>query len=183
MSSMRDDHEPAVADRRTVLTALGAIAGGAALMAGTAPARAAGAEANIAIVRSIYDAFFRGDVPAILAALHPDVAWEPGYAHNGDIPWLRSGSGHEHVVAFFTTLQGFGVNRFEVLEVMGAGSHVAAIVNLDFTWKATGRQIVEPSEVHLWRFGDDGLVRSLRHASDTRQHARALQPMEAFGQG
>ena len=47
---------------------------------------------NLEAVRSVYDAFARGDVPAVLAVLGPDVSWTEaeGFPYGG--VWnLRNG--------------------------------------------------------------------------------------------
>lgn len=52
---------------------------------------------DVDIVREGYEAFGRGDVPAVLAMLDPDIEWvEPaGY------PWGRTYRGHDEVVGLF----------------------------------------------------------------------------------
>lgn len=45
-----------------------------------------GAVSHIGIVQGIYQAFGRGDVPAILAQLAPNVEWEYGI-NSTDVPW------------------------------------------------------------------------------------------------
>jgi ketosteroid isomerase-like protein len=131
------------------------------------------AATNVASVRAIYEAFGRGDIPAILARLRPDVEWEVGYEHNGDVPWLKSGRGRDHVKSFFATAgSGFTFHRFEVVDVIGGGPWVVGICSLEATWKPTGRTLVEAGELHLWRFDEAGMVASMRHVADTRQHAR-----------
>jgi uncharacterized protein len=130
-----------------------------------------GTQHNIETVRGIYAAFGKGDVGAILAKISPDVEWEPGYG-NDDVPWLRSGHGTAAAVRFFETLRGFDVKRFDVLSIAGEGDWVVGLVHIELTWRETGRTIVEPCEPHVWRFDKDGKVVMMRHAADTRQHAR-----------
>lgn len=127
---------------------------------------------NIETIQNIYAAFGRGDVPAILARLAEDVDWEPGYDHNGDIPWLASGRGHAHVGGFFQALRALEFKRFEVLGVMGSGPWVVALTSVELVHKASGRVLVEACEPHVWKFDDAGSVVSMRHAADTRAHAR-----------
>ena len=54
---------------------------------------------NVAILREGYEAFGRGDIPAVLAVFDPAIEWtEPeGY------PWGRTYRGHEEVVGLFGT--------------------------------------------------------------------------------
>lgn len=126
---------------------------------------------NIATVKTIYEAFGKGDVPTILAQLADDVLWEAGY-EQPDVPWLRGGVGKPAAVGFFEALRGFDVKKFDVLSVMGEGAWVVGLVDLELVWRANGRALVEPCEPHVWRFDDAGRVVSMRHAADTRRHAR-----------
>ncbi|MDX6645228.1 MAG: uncharacterized protein QOK40_955 [Miltoncostaeaceae bacterium] len=54
---------------------------------------------DVAILRAGYEAFARGDVPAVLEVFHPEIEWtEPeGY------PWGGTYRGHEEVVGLFRT--------------------------------------------------------------------------------
>lgn len=131
------------------------------------------AAANATAVRSIYAAFATGDVPAILGKLSEDVEWEFGYPHNDDIPWLKSGRGRDQVGRFFRSIAGFRFDRFDVLAILPGDEWVVGLIALDITWTATGGRIIEPCEPQVWRFDESGLVSSIRHAVDTRQHARA----------
>jgi hypothetical protein len=148
----------------------------AASRAAALPVRAGSrAAANAEAVAAIFAAFGKGDVPAILARLHEDVEWEFGYAHNSDIPWLTSGRGHDHVARFFQSLAGFRFDRFDVIDILSSDEWAVGLVALDTTWTATGGRIVEACEAVVWRFDATGLITAVRHAVDTRQHARALQ--------
>lgn len=184
MSNHTSQQEAPRLDRRSMLGGIAVAATGAGLLAATGPARAAGEDsrtaANLATVGRIYEAFGKGDVPTVLAALDDGIAWEAGYGHNSDIPWLRSGTGIATVGAFFETLRSFTFNRFEVLTMAASGDWVIVLTAVDLTWNPTGRRIVEACEPHVWRFGADGKAISLRHASDTRQHAQALQPLPDY---
>ena len=130
-------------------------------------------EANIETVKAIYAAFASGDVASILARLDDHVEWEPGYPHNDDIPWIKSGRGTAHVGAFFASLQVLEFTKFEVLAVMGEGPWVVALAALDAVHKPSGRSFSEPCEPHVWKFNAAGKVVSMRHAADTRAQARA----------
>lgn len=128
-------------------------------------------EANIEIVKGIYAAFAKGDGPAVLARIAENVDWEPGYSHNSDIPWLKSGRGKGHVAGFLGELQRFEFKQFDIISVMGDGPWVVALAALHLVDKKSGRAVIEPCEPHVWRLGR-GLVVAMRHAADTRSHAR-----------
>jgi ketosteroid isomerase-like protein len=124
---------------------------------------------NIETVRKIYEAFSRGDVPAIVERLSDDVSWEFGGSVQ-DIPWLEPGRGRQHAARFFGTLQGFDFNKFEILSVMGDGDWVVGLAEVDLTWRATGTHVREACEPHVWKFDAAGRVIAFRHAADTHQH-------------
>ncbi|MCG3171981.1 MAG: hypothetical protein GMKNLPBB_00122 [Myxococcota bacterium] len=125
---------------------------------------------NLRTMQEIYMAFGSGDIPAVLAKLSPDVDWEWGYPHNDDIPWLKHGRGVEHVGKFFQHASNFEIRDFSILTMMANEEWGIALISLEFLWKPTGKLLVEPCEPHIWRFGPDGKVISMRHGADTRQH-------------
>jgi ketosteroid isomerase-like protein len=128
---------------------------------------------NLEIVKQIYADFGAGNVPGILARLRDDVAWEHEGSGHG-VPWLLPGKGKAHVGRFFASLVALEFKRFEVVAVLGEGDLVVAIVSSELVVKATGKRIVEPGEVHCWRFDGEGRVKAFGHVVDTHQHLMAL---------
>jgi len=126
---------------------------------------------HLQTVQAIYEAFGRGDIPAILERLHEDVEWEHDAPDHG-IPWLKPGRGRAHVVRFFETLGGIEFHGFEPLNLLSGGDQVAGIIRLDATWRPTGERLRD-IEVHLWSFDAQGRVVRFRHIVDTLAHARA----------
>ena len=121
-------------------------------------------------VQAIYEAFGRGDVPAILDHLADDVAWDqdaPGYG----IPIYEPGVGKEHARRFFEAMQGLELLRFEPTNFLTGGTQVAVPINVEVKVKSTGKT-VEALEIHLWSFGDDGKVSRFFHCID--RHAFVL---------
>jgi ketosteroid isomerase-like protein len=129
---------------------------------------------NVATVKAIYQAFGKGDVPAILEQLTPDVAWDPDGVDHG-IPWLTPRRGRDGVAAFFASLTALEFEDFQVVHVVGDETLVAAVVAVSARVKATGRSFRDTAEVHLWRFDAQGRVTSMRHAVDTHQHVIATR--------
>lgn len=125
-------------------------------------------------VQSIYAAFGRGDIPAILATMAEDVDWEYN-AFPNPVPWLQPRRGRAGVQAFFEALAALEFNQFEPRHFLAEGPLVVALCDVTLTVKATGKQIVEPEEVHIWHFDDQGRVARFRHRSDTWQMAQALR--------
>ena len=132
---------------------------------------------NLETVQSIYEAFGRGDIPAILNTLSDDVQWErPGTGHG--VPWLTPGNGKAHVGGFFQSLAGLEITRFEPNTLLTGGDQVCAVIEITLTVKATGHSI-EDEELHLWTFGPDGKVAAFRHVADTAVHVAALRAAPA----
>jgi hypothetical protein len=127
---------------------------------------------NIAVVQSIYAAFGRGDVPAILAACAPDVDWEYGQ-QDGEVPYLVRQRGREGVARFFGALaETLRIDRFVVKELLAGDGLVVALIDIEGVSLLTGRTLREEDEVHLWRFDAAGKVARFRHALDSAQHER-----------
>jgi ketosteroid isomerase-like protein len=125
---------------------------------------------NVETVQAIYDAFGRGDVPAILDHLADDVQWDqdaPGYG----VPIYEPGVGKEHARRFFEAVEGLEFSRFEPTNFLVGGDQVAVAINIEAKVKATGNE-VEALEIHLWTFGDDGKVSRFFHCID--RHAFVL---------
>jgi ketosteroid isomerase-like protein len=128
---------------------------------------------HVATVQAIYEAFGRGDIPAILEKLSEDVAWDQwaggSPAANAGIPYLVPHTGREDVGEFFAALGGLEFHAFEPTGFLEGGNQVAAVIRLEVTQKSTGKRI-EDEEVHLWTFNDAGQVVSFRHFLDTAKH-------------
>ena len=79
---------------------------------------------NIATIQGIYEAFGRGDVPAILAVIADDCAWEnwnDNSAQKAGVPWMQAGRGPAAVGAFFQAISSWAPECFE-----GVSSKLAA---------------------------------------------------------
>lgn len=125
-------------------------------------------------VQEMYAAFGRGDVPAILERLSPDVEWEYD-ASPTEVPWLQPRQGRAGAAEFFASLANLEFHHFEPKLILAEGSTVVAVVDVDATVRKTGLRAREVDEVHIWHFGDDGLVTRFRHRADTLKQLRAWQ--------
>jgi uncharacterized protein len=126
---------------------------------------------NTDAVKAIYESFGKGDVPAILARLSPDVAWEHDW---GAERWFVQRQGRDAVPDFFATLADFEFVRFEPYAFLEGDGMVAVPVRLELVYKANGKRIRD-LEMHLWTFGADGRVSGFRHFVDTHQWAQATR--------
>jgi ketosteroid isomerase-like protein len=135
---------------------------------------------NAATVASIYGAFGRGDVPAILAALSEDVRWEEwadNRAQTSGVPWLQLRHGKAGALEFFALAGQFKIHEFQVLSLLAGGHQVVAEVVIDATVPTGARYRDE--ELHLWTFDEAGKVVRLRHYVDTAKQIAAARPTGA----
>lgn len=126
-------------------------------------------------VQSIYAAFGRGDMPAILEHLSEDVEWEYGGPSHG-VPWLEPRRGRAGAAAFFGVVAAeLEFLRFAPKTFLEGPGIIAALVDLEARVRRTGKPITEVDEVHLWHFDAAGRVVRFRHRVDTHQHVEALR--------
>ena len=131
---------------------------------------------NATTVTRIYEAFGRGDVPAILALLAEDVAWESwadNHAQRGGVPWLTPKRGRAGAAEFFQCIAtDLRVRDFQVLSILTGPHQVAAEITIDADVPGTAGRI-QDEEMHLWTFDNEGKVRRFRHYVDTAKHLAA----------
>jgi ketosteroid isomerase-like protein len=130
---------------------------------------------NTQTIMAIYDAFGRGDIPTILSKMADDVEWDYN-SSSIEVPWLKKRRGVEGVAEFLQSLKGLEFHNFQPTEFFEGDGIVVAVLNVDFTVKATGRRITEEDITHVWRFSPDGKIVKYRHGVDSYEHALA-----AFG--
>ncbi len=123
---------------------------------------------HLETTKHMYEAFARGDVPAILACLHEDVEWEYGVISH-DVPWYQARRGRSEVMGFFESLAALTWHKFEPKSFLAADDLVVVLIDADYTVTATGGRVVYEDAIMLWRFDDQGLVRRFAHRVDTHQ--------------
>ena len=129
---------------------------------------------NVEKVHAVYEAFGRGDVPAILELLADDVEWEYGTA-GSEVPWLKRRHGRADVADFFQSLTELEFHKFVPTTFLEGTDVVVALVDLEATVKRTGQKISEQDEAHIWRFDARGRVSRFRHGVDTHRHFEAFR--------
>jgi ketosteroid isomerase-like protein len=131
----------------------------------------------LATVTAIYEAFGRGDIPALMEHVSDDVQWEAwadNTAQKAGVPWLLPRKGKAGVFEFFQVVADeLEIQEFNVLSIMAGGNQVAA--EFVITAKVNGKASYRDEEMHLWTFDDAGKVIRLRHYTDTAKHAAAWQ--------
>jgi ketosteroid isomerase-like protein len=130
------------------------------------------ADDNVKTVQSVYDAFGRADLPAILDALTDDVDWASS-VESSEVPWWGERHGKEAVTNFFVQLaSATDVDEFTPLEIIGDGDTVMAVVRYRVTSKATGRSATMLLQ-HYWKLRD-GRIAYYRGAEDSLLTLRTI---------
>jgi len=120
---------------------------------------------NVKTIRSVYDAFGRADLAAILDAVADDVDWSSS-VDSDEVPWWGERHGKDAVADFFVQLAGATeLDEFTPLEIIGDGDTVLAVVRYRVTAKTTGRRATMLLQ-HYWRFRD-GKIAYYRGAEDS----------------
>jgi hypothetical protein len=122
-------------------------------------------------IRSLYDAFARGDVPSVLAALAPDVKWTEAEG----FPYGGTYAGPQAVLANVFMKLGTEWEGFAAVphEFVVEGETVVALGEYSGKFKATGKRMSVPF-AHVWRLRQ-GKVHAFRQHTDTAIVQRALR--------
>lgn len=120
---------------------------------------------NIKLIRTAYEAFGRGDIPAVLDMLHDDCEWGvDATGHPAPYYGVRHNKGE--VLAFFQELGSmFEVEQFEPIAMAGDGDDVLAVVTYGIKSRATGKSGTMNIYHHFKVV--DGTVRYFRGSEDT----------------
>jgi ketosteroid isomerase-like protein len=123
---------------------------------------------NVQTVQSIYAAFGRGDVPAILGLVADDTHWSFN-AINRSVPWYEPVTSRATLPKFFQSLaDNLDMHVFEPRRFFGSGDDVLSHVHIEYTVKQTGRRVVT-EQIHWWTFNGEGRVARQLHFEDTAQ--------------
>jgi ketosteroid isomerase-like protein len=111
-------------------------------------------------MRSAYEAFNRGDIPAVLAAFDPQIEWnEPG---GGRAPRGTFHSAQSVAAEVFSTVpQNFDEFRADVEQAIDAGDHVVVVGR--FQGKGKGGQQLDAPYAHVWRMRNGKAVSFQNH--------------------
>ena len=112
---------------------------------------------NVGLIQSIYEEFNRGDIPAILSHLDPQV--ELVFEGPSTIPWAGNRQGLDGWGQFFQTVgENFGEIGLHMEPFAAQGDNVVAAGRYWGTIKKTGKKIDSPL-VHLWTIRNGRVVR------------------------
>ncbi|MBI3440058.1 MAG: nuclear transport factor 2 family protein [Proteobacteria bacterium] len=127
---------------------------------------------NADVVRGMYAAFQRGDIPTVLAAMAPDIVWNEaeGFPYADKNPYV----GPEAILqGVFARLggewDGFSVKEEQLID---AGDTIVTLGRYGGAPKVTGKKI-NAQFAHVWRF-KNGKVVGFQQYTDTLQAAQAM---------
>jgi ketosteroid isomerase-like protein len=116
------------------------------------------ADENTRLAQSAYEAFGRGDIPALAQVMADDIEWVvPG--DPGDNPDAGTFKGKEAVLGWFGGLgSSLDFTTFEPREFIAQNDKVVSLVYAEATVRKTGRAVVN-HEAHVWTFRDEKVAR------------------------
>jgi uncharacterized protein len=133
---------------------------------------------NVEIVRGGYEAFGRGDVPAVLGIFDPNIEWREAegnpYKPDGK-PWIGGDAIVQHLfMRLGTEWDGFTVttNGFH-----DAGDTVVVECRYTGIYKSTGKSI-DAQGCHVWKLAN-GKATSFQQYVDTAQMQEAMGTRDA----
>ena len=127
-------------------------------------------QSNSTRVRSLYDSFARGDVPAVLGSFDPNIVWMEAESINYSDrnPYRGPQAVLEGVfMRIGQDWNGFSVN---IEQIIDGGDTVVALGRYTATNKSTSKPL-DSQFVHVWWFRGGKVVRFQQYA-DTAQFAR-----------
>src|SRR6266498_2824152 len=129
-------------------------------------------QSNVEVVRAMYDAFRRGDVPGVLS--HVDNSMVFTILGSPSIPMVGVRRGLAGVREFFDELaKTLEFSTFDVHDFIAQGDRVVALVHYAGKNKNTGRSFDAQSAM-IWTIRDGKAVQFVEY-TDTDQFARAGQ--------
>ncbi len=128
---------------------------------------------NIQLAKDIYAAFGRGDIPTVLAALHPEIEWREAEGH----PYKPDGAawvGPQAVLDELFMRLGSEWDGYTVTvgTLHDAGDHVVTEGRYTSVYKASGKSL-DAQMCHVLRFRDGKLV-SFQQYVDTGQLQKVM---------
>ena len=123
-------------------------------------------QSNLDVVQGIYAAFARGDIPAVLGAMSPDIVWNEA-EHNLPLADGNPYIGPQAVLEGVFMRLGEDFDGFSVVpgRYVAEGDSVVMCGRYSATARATGLP-VNPQVVHVWTF-EDGKIATFQQHADT----------------
>ena len=129
---------------------------------------------NVQLAKDIYAAFGRGDIPAVIAAFHPEIEWRQaeGHPYQADgVAWVGPQAVLEKLMMRIgAEWDGFTIT---ILNLHDAGEYVIMQGRYTGTYKPSGKSF-DSHNCHVLRF-EDGKLRNFQQYLDSAQLQRVMQ--------
>ena len=125
---------------------------------------------NVSIVKGIYEAFATGDIPAVVAAMSPDIEWNEAenFIYSDGNPYRGPDAILGGVLARIgADWEGFNLEPEQILD---AGDTVVMLGRYTGKFNATGNSM-NPQVAHFWTL-ESGKVTRFQQLCDTLAVAR-----------
>jgi ketosteroid isomerase-like protein len=137
--------------------------------AGARKGRTGRMQDSVGVVKDVYEAFGRGDVPAIFGLFHP----EAEVYQSARLPWGGEFKGHEELGVFLSKLTGAVESEVETGRFIDdEDGHVVQIGHTRGPVRGSGARFEVP-ETHVWTV-EDGKVKRFESYVDTAKMRAAL---------
>jgi len=124
----------------------------------------------LSTIQNAYAAFGRGDIPALLQLLTPDVRWQ--FIGDSKAPYTGTVQGHGQVAEWFGAVASVdGIQAFEPREFLVGPDHVT-VIGWERTQALPQGRVFESEWVHVWQL-KNGLVSRFLGTLDTEASAAA----------
>jgi len=123
---------------------------------------------NVTLLKNLYDAFGRGDIPAVLGAMSPDIHWYQAESN----PYNPSGEawvGPDAVLNNLFMKLGAEWEAFSVdlKSLHGAGDSVIVEGRYHGTYRSTGKTL-DAQVCHVWDVKDGKVTRFQQYVDTTK---------------
>ena len=126
---------------------------------------------NLDLVKAIYEAFAKGEVPAVLGYLSPEIDWTEAEG----FPYAGTYHGPNAVLEGVFMRLGTEWDGFAAVpdEFIDGGDAVVALGKYTGTYKATGKSL-QANFAHVWKLRDGKAIRFVQYV-DTLLVDRAVR--------
>ena len=125
---------------------------------------------NVDVVKKVYEAFGRGDVPAVLGAMDPGIEWHEAESH----PYMPSGEawiGPDAIVNNLFTRIGADWDGFAIhpKSFYDAGNSVIVEARYSGTFRPNGKSL-DAQVCHLWDVRNGKITRFQQYVDTAKLH-------------
>ncbi|WP_299428514.1 nuclear transport factor 2 family protein [uncultured Meiothermus sp.] len=120
---------------------------------------------NIEVAQAIYRRFGQGDIPGVMALLHPEIDWI--WYGPQEIPWAGTHKGHQDMLKFFGAIGAtVSVEAYEPREFLPGENGLVTVLGWQRVRVKATHKAWETNWAHVWTI-QDGLVVRAREFYDT----------------